>query len=417
MGKTFAEKILGRAVGKEVQAGDIVIIKPDFCLSHENGSSVCKTFKSIGLKKVHDASKIVLVFDHTVPASTVAYANAQKVLRDFAHEQGISHFYDLNEHGGVCHQIMCQEGYALPGLIIVGSDSHTCTAGAMGAFATGIGRSEMAGVWATGELWLRVPESIKINVVGEFSSHVTAKDFILKVIGDLRCDGANYQSVEFCGPAIEKMSLAERMTICNMGIEMGAKNTVCQPDQSIFDKAKNNAKASWTPVWADDDAVYSSVFSYDLKDIVPAVAKPSSVDNYAPITEVLGTKIDQAYIGTCTNGRIEDLRIAASILAGKKVKVRTVVTPASCRIFEEAIAEGLITKLLLSGCTVCHPGCGACIGLCGGVLGDGEVCITTANRNFLGRMGSHLSEIYLASPASVAYAALNGEIRDPRDFA
>lgn len=415
MGKTFAEKVLGKATGREVSAGEIVVVKPDFCLSHENGAFVKRTFESIGLEKVYDPDRIVVVLDHMVPASTPEYANTQKAIREFAVQQGIRNFYDMNKRGGICHQIMCQEGYALPGLVIVGTDSHTCTAGAMGAFATGIGRPEMAAVWATGKIWLRVPHSIKIIVEGEFQRGSSAKDLILKIIGDIRADGADYQSVEFHGTAIERMSIAERMTLCNMGIEMGAKNAVCMPDEKVMAYAKARGKRTdYEAIWADDDAEYTRILHYHLEDIVPCVAKPHQVDNYAPISEVVGTKIHQAFLGTCTNARLEDLRQAASILQGHQVSVRMLVIPASVEVYRKAMAEGLIDIFLEAGCVVEHPSCGPCIGVSGGVLADDEVVISTANRNFFGRNGSRSSCIYLASPATVAYSAVQGEISDVR---
>lgn len=414
MGKTFAQKVLGRAVGREVSAGEIVIVRPDFCLSHENAAFVRRSFEAIGVSRVWDPDKIVIVFDHMVPASTADYANTQKSVREFAAEQGIRHFYDMNSRGGICHQIMCQEGYALPGTIIVGTDSHTCTAGAMGAFATGIGRPEMAAIWATGKIWLKVPRSIKVYVDGSFCPGVSAKDFILTLIGDIKSDGADYMSVEFHGPAIEAMSIAERMTLCNMGIEMGAKNAVCPPDDKVLDHArKKGITDTWTPVWADEDAEYDRILVYHLEDIVPSVAKPHQVDNYAPVSEVEGTVIHQAFLGTCTNARLEDLRQAAAVLKGRRVKVRMIVIPASVEVYRSALREGLIDLFLEAGCTVEHPGCGPCIGVSGGVLADDEVVISTANRNFYGRNGSRSSRIYLASPLTVAYSAVCGEIRNP----
>ena len=415
MGKTFAEKALGQAAGYEVSAGDIVTVYPDFCLSHENSSSICQTFRSIGVEKVYDPDRIVIVFDHTVPPPTGGYANSQKITREFVKEQGIKNFYDMNCHGGVCHQILCQEGYAAPGLVIVGSDSHTCTHGAVGAFATGIGRSEMAAVWATGKLWFRVPETMKITVNGAFRPGVTAKDFILKMAGDISCSGADYLSLEFHGEGIEGMSIGERMTICNMAIELGAKNAVCRPDETVFLHLDGKAKKQWIPVWADEDANYVRELCYDLSELVPAVALPGSVDNYAPVTATLGKHIDQAFIGTCTNGRLEDLRTAAEILRGKHVAVRTIVQPASVEVYLDALREGLIEIFMEAGCVVNHPGCGPCVGVCGGIIGDQEVCISTANRNFTGRMGSRSSEIILASPATVAASALEGVIADPRN--
>lgn len=417
MGKTFAEKALGRAVGRDVNEGDIVTVYPDFCMSHENTSSVCGTFRSIGVDRVHSPDRIVVVFDHTVPPSTEGYANSQKTARKFVEEQGIRHFYDMNRQGGICHQIMCQEGFAAPGFVTVGSDSHTCTHGAMGAFSTGIGRSEMAAVWATGKLWLRVPQSMKITVTGRFLPGVTAKDLILTIVGDVGGAGADYLSTEYHGDGIGSMSVGERMTLCNMGVEMGAKNSVCAPDEKVFEILRKKAKKDgWEVVWADEDAHYVKELQYRLEEVEPVVALPGRVDNRAPITSVLGKTIDQAFIGTCTNGRLEDLRVAAKILKGKTVAVRTIVQPASVMVYREALAEGVIDDLLAAGCVVSHPGCGPCIGVYGGVLADGEVCLSTANRNFTGRMGSRSAEIILASPASVACAALEGRISDPRKY-
>lgn len=417
MGKTFAEKILSIASGQDVKAGDIVVVEPDFCMSHENSSAVSRTFQTIGLKKVWNPDKIVIIFDHTVPASTEAYAESQKITREFVEQQGISHFYDLNSCGGVCHQIMCQEGYSVPGAVIVGTDSHTCTEGALGAFATGIGRSEMAAVWATGKIWLSVPESIKIHVSGKFPRGVYAKDLILKIIGDIGADGADYKSVEFCGPAIHEMSIAERMTLCNMGIEMGAKNAVCQPDDKVDAHLAGKAKLTdREPVWADEDAVYYKELYYYLEELVPCVAKPHTVDNYAPVKEVAGTKIHQAVIGTCTNARLEDLRVAAQIFKGHRVAVRTIIIPASVEVYRKALAEGLIDTFLEAGCIVSHPGCGPCAGVAGGILAANETVISTANRNFMGRNGSRESLIYLASPATAAYSALRGVISDPSEL-
>lgn len=415
MGKTFAEKALGRAAGREVRAGDIVTVYPDFCLSHENAASVSRTFKSTGAQKVYDPDRIVIVFDHTVPAPTGGYAENQKVIREFVKEQGIRHFYDMNCHGGICHQILCQEGFAAPGLIIVGSDSHTCTHGALGAFATGLGRSEVASIWATGKLWLRVPETIKINVTGSFKPGVGAKDLILKIIGDIGGAGADYLSVEYHGPGIEAMSLGERMTICNMGVEMGSKNSVCRPDEKVFKHLEGCAKKEWEAIWADEDAEYIRELNYDLGELVPALAMPGRVDNWEPVTEQTGKPIDQAFIGTCTNGRLEDLREAARILKGKRVKVRTIVQPASVKVYMDALKEGIIETMMEAGCVMNHPGCGPCVGVCGGIIADGEVCISTANRNFTGRMGGKGSEIILASPATVAASAIAGAVADPRE--
>ncbi|EHM09560.1 homoaconitate hydratase family protein/3-isopropylmalate dehydratase, large subunit [Thermanaerovibrio velox DSM 12556] len=416
MGKTFAEKVLGKWAGYEVKAGDVVTVEPHFCMSHDNAAPIARTFKKIGVSKVYDPKRIVIILDHAIPAPSDDHALNHKEIREFVREQGIEHFMDVTSQGGVCHQKMCEEGFALPGLIMVGSDSHTCTYGAFGAFSTGIGRSEMAATWATGKLWFRVPESMKITVTGSFPKGVSAKDLILKIIGDIKADGADYMSVEFHGPGIEAMSLAERMTLCNMGIEMGAKNAVCPPDQKVLDHVKGTAKSDlWEPLWADRDAVYAKELSYDLSSLVPGVAKPHTVDNYSPVDQVKGTPIHQAFLGSCTNGRIEDLREAASILKGRQVAVRTIVIPASWKVYRQALAEGIVDTLLDAGCVISNPGCGPCMGNHQGILAPGETCISTANRNFKGRMGNKDSFIYLASPMTVAASALKGAIADPRE--
>jgi len=416
MGKTFAEKVLGKAAGEDVTTGQVVTVEPHFCMSHDNAAPISKIFKKIGVEKVWDPDHLVFILDHAVPAPTDKHAENHKIVREFVKEQGIKHFYDVNSKGGVCHQIMCEEGFALPGLVMVGSDSHTCTYGAYGAFSTGIGRSEMAATWATGQIWFRVPESMKVTVKGSFKKGVTAKDLILKIIGDIKADGADYMSVEFHGPGIAEMSLAERMTLCNMGIEMGAKNAVCPPDQKVLDAIRNNAKTdAWEAIWADDDAIYASELEYDLGELEPCVAKPHTVDNYAPVSEIKGTEIHQAFLGSCTNARIEDLRAAAEILKGKEVAVRTIVIPASWSIYRQAMKEGLLDVLLDAGCIINNPGCGPCMGNHEGILAPGEVCISTANRNFKGRMGNKESFIYLASPLTVAASALKGAITDPRE--
>lgn len=416
MGLTFAEKILGKASGREVRAGDVVVVEPDFYMSHENAAAVHKSFAKIGTGKIRHPERAVIIFDHTVPPSTAEYATAHTIIRDVVAAQGITHFFDMHSDGGICHQIMCQEGYAAPGMITVGSDSHTCTHGAVGAFSTGIGRTEMAAVWATGQIWFQVPHTMKITLTGALRPGVAAKDFILKLAGDLKMDGADYMSMEFHGEGIRNMSVAERMTLCNMGIEMGAKNAVCEPDDKTYAFLKGKIKNPRSEkIWADGDAVYAQELVYNLSEIEPGVAKPHTVDNYAPVSEVAGTRISQAFIGSCTNARLEDLRIAAGIMKGKKVAVRTLVYPASRQVYLDAVNEGLISIFLEAGCTVEHPGCGPCAGVYGGLMGAGEACVSTANRNFKGRMGSKEAGIYLASPATAAWSAIRGEIRDPRE--
>ena len=416
MGYTFAEKALGRAIGRAVNANEVVTVEPDFCMSHDNTGPISRTFKKIGVKKVWKPERLVVILDHGVPAPSSDHAVNHKEAREFMADQGAPHFYDVTSGGGVCHQKFPEEGFALPGQIVIGSDSHTCTYGAFGTFATGIGRSEMAAAWATGNIWFKVPESMKITATGRLKPGVSAKDFILKVMGDVKSDGADYMSVEFHGDGIENMSISERMTLCNLGIEMGAKNAVCKPDQKVLDFIKGREKSkNWEALWADPDASYVKELSYDLGGIVPGVAKPHTVDNYAEIGEVKGTKVDQAFIGTCTNGRLEDLRAAAEILKGKKVTARTIVIPASWNVYREAMHDGTLDTLIDAGCIICNSGCGPCLGAHMGTLAPGEACVSTANRNFKGRMGDKESFIYLASPRTVAYSAIKGVIADPRE--
>ncbi|MCD6364204.1 MAG: 3-isopropylmalate dehydratase large subunit [Synergistetes bacterium] len=418
MGMTFAEKVLAKKAGlSSVKPGDIVTVEPDRAMSHDNAAPISKIFKSIGVEKVWNPEKIVIILDHAVPAPTDKHAKNHRDIRKFVEEQGIKYFYDVNSDGGVCHQLFCEEGFALPGHVIVGSDSHTCTYGAFGAFSTGIGRSEMAAVWATGQIWFRVPESMKIEIEGSFPEGVYAKDLILKIIGDIGADGADYKSVEFTGSAVKEMSISERMTLCNMVIEMGGKNGVVEPDDKTLSYLQGIAKGDFEVIKADPDARYEKILKYNLSELEPVVAKPHTVDNVSPIKEVEGLKVDQAFLGTCTNGRVEDLRIAARILKGRRIAkgVRLIVIPASWRVYKEAMKEGILETLIEAGAVVGPPGCGPCMGNHLGILAPGEVCISTANRNFKGRMGNPESEIYLVSPATVAASALRGVITDPRE--
>ena len=413
MGQTFAEKVLSKMVGREVHTGDFVEVYPHFCLSDDNVADVIRMFKENGFSKLYDPRRIVIVLDHAVPAPTEIQALAHKETRQFVAEYGLPYFFDMNSDGGICHQLMCQNGFALPGTVIVGSDSHTCTEGALGAFAVGIGRTEATAVWVTGKIWMIVPRSFRVEISGSFLKGVFAKDLILRIIGDMGSAGADYASVEFHGT--ENLSIAERMTLCNMGIEMGAKNAVCRPDKTVMDFITEPKRDDWEPLWADEDAHYDATCFYKLENIVPALALPHEVDNFAPVEEHSGRKIDQAFIGTCTNSRIEDLRICAHILRERRVRSRTIIVPASWKVYRDAMNEGLIAAFLDAGCVVGMPGCGPCMGIHGGVLAAGEVCISTANRNFAGRMGNLESAVYLASPATVAWSAVCGEIRDPRE--
>jgi len=417
----ITEKILANASRKNrVSPGDIVDANVDMLMVHDlTGPLAVEAFKKIGLKKIWNSQRAVVVLDHQVPAESVKAAELHKMMRHFAKEQNIQ-IYDVGK-GGICHQVMPEKGHVLPGTVIVGADSHTCTYGAFGAFATGIGSTEAAGVFATGKIWLKVPESIKINATGEFKKYVTPKDLILHLIGKIGADGATYKSVEFCGPIIQEMSMAGRMTLCNMTVEMGAKNGIVEPDETTKRFLEGRTEKTLKPfesLESDPDATYEKIIDVDVSGLGSQVACPSSVDNVKPVSELGNVQVDQAFIGSCTNGRIEDLRLAAEILKGKKVKdgVRALVIPASKETYAQALKEGLIEIFTDADALVCGSTCGPCLGGHIGLLAQGETCVSTSNRNFIGRMGSTEANVYLASPATVAASALTGRITDPREL-
>ncbi len=417
MGQTFVEKVLARKVGLDsVAPGQIVTVRPDKLLTHDNTSAIAGQFRKIGVSKMADPDMSVIVLDHVAPAASETYAINHQIIRQFVAEQGISSFYDIGE--GICHQVLPEQGHAWPGAVIVGSDSHTPTYGAFGAFAAGIGRTEAAAVMATGQIWLRVPESLRIVVNGTLPQRVSAKDVILHIIGDLRADGANYCSVEFAGQTVREMSMASRMVLTNMAAEMGAKNGVVEPDEVTRAWLRGRVKHDYQEVHADPDASYERVIEYDVSGLVPQVAKPHTVDNVVAVAEVAGTPINQALVGTCTNGRLEDLAAAADILRGKHIapSVRLLVLPASRQVLLGAIEQGIVSDLVAAGATLLNPGCGPCLGAHEGCMAPGEATISTANRNFKGRMGSKEAFIYLGSPATVAASALSGVITDPRNI-
>lgn len=411
------EKILARASSKpEATPGEIVEASIEVAMIHDlTGPLAIKSFREIGAKKVWDSQRIVIIIDHIVPASSVRSANLHKIVRNFAEEQGIKNFYDVGL-GGVCHQIMPEKGHVRPGETIVGADSHTCTYGAFGAFATGIGSTEMASVFTTGKLWFRVPEVIKVNVTGKFQKLVTPKDLTLNIIGEIGADGAIYKGLEFGGSTIRDMSIDGKMTLCNMAVEMGAKTGIIEPNKQTLDYVKSRTDKSVKPVRSDPDATYEKVLYFDISALEPQVAVPHSVDNIKPVSEVKETEISQAFIGSCTNGRLEDLRSAAHILKGKKIVkgVRLLIIPASQEIYLNALNEGLIKTFMKAGATIGNPNCGPCLGGHMGLLAEEEVCISSSNRNFMGRMGSTKSYVYLASPATAAASAITGKITDPR---
>ena len=416
----ITEKILACASGKKlVQPGEIVDANVDMVMVHDlTGPLAIDAFKRLGVNQVWNNKKIVIILDHQIPAESVTAAELHKTLRKFAEEQGIR-LYDVGK-GGICHQVMPEKGYVIPGSVIVGADSHTCTYGAFGAFATGIGSTEAAAVFATGKIWLKVPETIKINVEGQFSEYTTPKDLILSIIAEMRVDGAIYKAVEFTGAAIHEMSMAGRMTLCNMVVEMGAKNGIIAPDRNTHNFLKDRiAKPlSQFEIQSDVDSVYSKTIAFDVGDLKSQVACPSSVDNVKLASELSSITIDQAFVGSCTNGRIEDLRLAAQILKGRKIKdgVRTLVIPASQEVFAQALQEGLMGIFTAAGAIVCGSACGPCLGGHIGLLASGETCVSTSNRNFIGRMGSTEAKVYLASPATVAASAVTGRITDATEL-
>lgn len=414
MPKTFVEKLMGKKTGKEVSAGEIVSVEPDYVMSHDNAAAISNTFKKIGVNKVKHPERVVIILDHEVPAPKESSATNHKEIRQFVQGQGIEHFFDINN--GICHQVFVDQGFAMPGKLIVGSDSHTTTYGALGAMSAGIGRSEVAAIWATGELWFQVPETLKIIIKGRMSDIITPKDVVLYIIGKIKADGADYKSVEFSGETVMYMDIEERMVLTNMAAEMGAKNGYVPPDHITFDFIKGRAKAKFESLYSDEDANFCQILEFDISNIPPSVARPHTVDNYCAIDEVEGIKIEQALIGTCTNGRLSDLEAAARILQGKRVKARTLIIPASWDIYRDALKRGYIEIFIDAGALVLNPGCGPCLGAHLGVMAPGEVTFSTANRNFKGRMGCREAEIYLGSPLSVAASAVTGEITHPGRF-
>ncbi len=418
MGMTIAEKILARASGLgQVSSGVVVQASIDVAMMHDlTAPMAIEGFRELGVEKIWSPKRVVMLFDHQVPADSIGIAQDHVMLRNFAKEQGIKNFYDLSE--GVCHQILPEKGFALPGRLIAGADSHTTTYGAFGCFATGIGSTDMTMFLVRGKLWFRVPESVRVEVKGRLPRRVSPKDLILHIIGDIGANGATYHSVEFGGEAIRRMDIPGRMTLCNMGVEMGAKATIVPPDNKTRRYLAKRTKERYTNVNADKDARYLWGKSYNASTLEPQVASPNRVDNVKPVSELRNIRVDQAFLGSCTNGRFEDLKEAARILKGEKVdkRVRMLVAPASREVYLMALKEGVLKTLVESGALILNPGCGACMGSHVGVLGPDEVCISTSNRNFKGRMGSPNAQVYLASPATVAASAIVGEITNPREI-
>ena len=417
MGATLAEKILAKASGKErVKPGQYVMANIDLAMAHDSMGPVVEILTRAGVERIWDSDKVVCVLDHWNPPSTVRDAEMHKGVRLAVKRFNITHFYGNN--AGICHQVLFERGHVLPGKLIVGADSHTLTYGAFGAAGVGIGHSEMAYVLATGNLWFKVPETIKFVIRGDLPTRVSSKDIILHIAGKYSVDVAQYKAVEFAGETCGEMSLSSRMTMSNMAAEIGAKFAFFEPDEQVEGYLKGRTDEPFILIKADEDASYEKVYKEDVSGLEPQVSFPFSVDNVKAISKVGSIRIDQAVLGSCTNGRIEDLKAAVEVMAGRKVHpgVRMLVIPASYEVYQDSIREGILSHLIESGAILCNPGCGPCMGAHMGLLASGEVCISSTNRNFRGRMGSPESELYLASPATVAASAVTGRITDPREI-
>ena len=431
MNQTFVQKILAKKAGLEsVTVGQVIEVEPDVALSHDNSAPISKIFYSIGVERIKYPKRLAITLDHAAPPPTTKHAQNHADIRRFVAEQGIDNFFEVGR--GICHQVLCEEGLIYPGVLLLGADSHSTHYGVLGAFGAGVGRSEMAAIWATGQLWLRVPESIKVTLTGQFNEWVTSKDFGIFLIGQLGADGGLYASVEFHGAAIHAMTVESRFVLPNMMAEMGAKNSWLVQDSATFDwleeqtvrnrTFKPERRAEWEAMSQalspDADATYLAEYRFDASAIEPQISCPHAVDNVKPLSEVAGTKVDQAFLGTCTNGRLEDLAIAAEVVKGKHVArgTRLLVIPASSQVFLDAVKCGYVETLLAAGAVFESPGCGPCMGNHMGIPAPGEVTISAANRNFKGRMGTADSDIYLASAAVVAASAIAGEIIHPGEI-
>jgi len=419
--QTIAEKILTAhsLSGSEIKPDDIIIAKLDLVMSHIGTGKVVLDFNKIRpskKRKVFDPNKIAVIFDHYNPAPSERWASVHDLIRKFVRKHGIKNFYDIKE--GICHQVLPEKGLVRPGMLIVGGDSHTTTYGAFNAASCGLGNTDLFYAYVKGELWFRIPHTIKFNITGKMQNNVMSKDIIIKIAGDYTAEVATYKSIEFTGNTMENLSIASRMTMSNFALELGAKFAFGVPDEKVINWIKERTQEPFELVKPDSDASYEKTYEMDVSDLEPQVSCPHTVDNVKPISEVLGIKINQAFLGSCTNGRYEDLEIAAKILEGKKIHndVRMIITPASKEIWLKAAKSGISEILVNAGAIITNPNCGACFGGHGGLLAPSEVCISSSNRNFQGRMGSAAAYVYLGSPATVAASALKGELTDPRDF-
>lgn len=418
-GKTIAEKILlaHSTTDIDFQPNDIIEANIDLIMSHIGSAKVALDYGKIRpskLRKIFDPNKVVIVLDHYNPAPSERWAAAHDLIRNFVKKYQIKHFYDIK--AGICHQVLPEKGHVLPGMLIVGGDSHTTTYGALNAAACGIGNTDLFYAYVLGKLWFKIPHTIKFDIDGKLSDYIMSKDIILKIAQKYTSEIANYRSIEFCGGTMENLTVESRMTMSNFSVELGAKFAFGPPDNKVIDWLKNRVNKNLELIRPDSDAIYEKEYNLDVSDLEPQVACPHSIDNVKAISEMKKVKINQAFLGSCTNGRLEDLEIAARIMEGKTIHpdVRMIVTPASQEVLLEAIKSGIVETLIQSGAIITNPNCGACFGAHGGFLAPGEKCISSSNRNFKGRMGSNAAEIYLGSPATVAASALKGEITDPR---
>lgn len=417
MGMSLAQKILARASGKtEVRPGEYVTANVDLAMAHDAIGVVINILNEAGIKKIWDPDKVVSILDHLTPAPTVQAAEAHKMVENAVKAFNIRHFY--GQWAGICHQVLPEKGWVLPGQLIVGTDSHTTTYGAFGAAGTGLGFTDMAYVFATGKLWFRVPETIKFVMSGTAPPGVMSKDIILYIAGKYSVSVAQYKAVEFAGPVAKEMSLASRMTMSNMSVEIGAKFGFFEPDEKVRQYLSTRTNKLFDLISPDGDAVYEKEYEVDVSQLEPQIAIPYAIDNVKPVSQVGEVKLNQALLGGCTNGRLEDLRVAADIVKGRKVHpdTRLLVVPASAEVYKEAIAEGILYTLADSGAIILNSSCGTCFGAHMGLLASGESCIASINRNFKGRMGSPEAKVYLASPATVAASAIEGKIADPRKY-
>ncbi|KXB04401.1 3-isopropylmalate dehydratase [candidate division MSBL1 archaeon SCGC-AAA382A13] len=412
---TISEKILSKESNSEAYAGDYVTAQIGTAMAQDGTAPLTiKAIKDMDGGEVWNPENIVLVMDHTIPSASVGTSSMHKSMREFAKNHNIENIY----YGeGICHQLMAERGHVKPGTVVVGADSHTCTYGALGAFGTGIGSTEMAGVFLSGKLWFKVPETMKFEVTGELPKNVAAKDLALKIVGEVGADGATYKAVEYSGNPIRKMSVGERMTLTNLAVEMGAKTGIVEPDEKVRKFLDDRVEEEIELLENDEDAEFEETYYFEGDDLEPQIAFPHQVDNVKPITEAEGIKLDQVFLGTCTNGRLIDLEVAANVLEGKKIHpdTRMLVNPASKEVYKKALDRGLIETFLEAGCIVNNPGCGPCAGSHQGILAPEETCLSTANRNFKGRMGPEEAKIYLSSPITAAISAVKGEITNPQE--